>query len=212
MQMEIEIKEGDNLPAGKYQLTGREKLENARGNLCYGVSNREFLLEYDRIAGRVLRDGVVLPPQSLWQIEQKHMNRPIEEFTDDELHAIIRRAENSNVPGSLYQKAYNEWQIRNQRATLEMMKNSNKQTSFVNIESGAEVSGLTMRDNTFVGEGKFLNNKGKLEDATLEGNQHLAGKTHPEPSILKSGLMQVIIGLLILVLGYLLFGWLGFKW
>ena len=116
--MKIKISKNDNLPEGEYELTGREKLENALGNLSYGRSDREKLLEYDRIGGRVVKDGVVLPPQSLWKLEQEHMNKPIEQFTDEELLAVIRRAENTDVPGSLYQRVSNEWKLRQDQRIL----------------------------------------------------------------------------------------------
>jgi len=116
--MKVKIEKNDNLPEGEYELTGREKLENALGNVSYGRSDREKLLEYDRIGGRVVKDGVVLPAQSLWKLEQEHMNKPIEQFTDEELLAVIRRAENTNVPGSLYQRASNERKLRQDQRML----------------------------------------------------------------------------------------------
>ncbi|MDO8514234.1 MAG: hypothetical protein Q7S50_01690 [bacterium] len=116
--MKIRIGKNDNLPEGEYELTSREKLENALGNLSYGRSDREKLLEYDRIAGRTVKDGVVLSPQSLWKLEQEHMNKPIEQFTDEELLAVIRRAENVNVPGSFYQRASNEGKLRQDQRML----------------------------------------------------------------------------------------------
>ncbi|TAL49163.1 hypothetical protein EPN83_01315 [Patescibacteria group bacterium] len=120
--MKIKIGKNNNLPGGEYELTNREKLENALGNLSYGRSDREKLLEYDRIGGRVVKDGTVLPPQSLWKLEREHMNKPIEEFTKEELHAVVRKAENTDVPGSLYQRANKELEIRNQRELLEVSK------------------------------------------------------------------------------------------
>ena len=53
----------------------------------------------------------------------KKINKPIEEFSDAELLAVIRKAENSNIPGSQYQCANNEWQIRHQQKVLEATKN-----------------------------------------------------------------------------------------
>lgn len=120
--MKIKIGKDDNLPEGEYELTNPEKLQNAIGNLSYGRSEREKLLEYDRIAGRVVKDGRVLPPQSLWEMEQQHMNKPIEQFTKEELLSVIRRAENTDVPGSLYQRCNKEFEIRNQRELLEAAK------------------------------------------------------------------------------------------
>lgn len=120
--MKIKIGWNDNLPEGEYELTSREKLENALGNLTYGRSDREKLLEYDRIGGKVVKDGAVLLPQSLWKLEQEHMDKPIEKFTKEELHAVVRRAENTNMAGSLYQRANKELEIRNQRELLEASK------------------------------------------------------------------------------------------
>lgn len=128
--MKIKISENDNLPAGEYELTDRNKLENAKGNIGFGRSDRLVLLEYDRIAGRVSKNGVVLPPQSLWNIEQQHMNKPIEQFSDEELLTVIRRAENTNVPGSLYQRANSEWQIRHQQKLVEATRNGRGGISF----------------------------------------------------------------------------------
>lgn len=142
--MKIRIGRNDNLPEGEYELTNREKLENALGNLSYGRSDREKLLEYDRIAGRVVRDGVVLPSQSLWKLEQEHMNKPIEQFTDEELLAVIRRAENTNVPGTLYQRANNEWNIRHQQKTLEATKSGPHSGVFIaarNIKNSGSITG-----------------------------------------------------------------------
>lgn len=176
--MKITIRPGDNLPEGEYELTGREKLENALGNLSHGRSDREKLLEYDRIGGRVAKDGIVLPPQSLWNQEQQHMNKPVDQFTDAELLVVIRRSENTDIPGSLYQRASTEWQIRHQQATLNAMKEGGK-SSFVKIAPGAQVTGLTMAGNTMVGDGDFLLNEGELSGAILENNRHIAQATAP---------------------------------
>ncbi len=50
------------------------------------------------------------------------MDKPIEQYSDVELLAIIRRAENANIPGSLYQRAQNEMQIRQQQKILDATK------------------------------------------------------------------------------------------
>lgn len=110
--MEITIKAGDNIPPGKYELSDPSKLENAKSNLSFKGSERDLLLEYDRIAGCLVRNKQILPPASIWQIEKAHEQRSIESFTDDELRVVMRRAENTNVAGSLYQRASNEWALR----------------------------------------------------------------------------------------------------
>jgi hypothetical protein len=116
--MKIKIEKKDNLPDGEYELANKEKLENALGNLSYGRSDREKLLEYDRIGGRIVKDGIVLPTQSLWKLEQENINKSIDKFTDEELLTIIRRAENTNIPGSLYQRANNELKLRHDQRML----------------------------------------------------------------------------------------------
>jgi hypothetical protein len=115
--MKVQIEHNDYLPEGEYELTDRNKLENARGNLSSlsGVSNRQVLLEYDRIAGQITKNGEVLFPQTLWNIEK---NRPIEQFTEEEIIAVLRRAENTDVPGGQYQRVRNEWQQRQQEQNL----------------------------------------------------------------------------------------------
>lgn len=45
--------------------------------------------------------------------------KPIEKYTDTELLAVIRKAENTDISGSLYQRANNEWQIRQQQKLLQ---------------------------------------------------------------------------------------------
>lgn len=116
--MKVNIDKNDSLPEGEYELTDRTKLENARMNIPPPASDRRVLMEYDRIAGRVVKDGAVLPPQSLWKQEQQHMNKPIGEFTDDELQSVIRRAENTNLSEGLYQRASNEWRLRQDKRLL----------------------------------------------------------------------------------------------
>lgn len=64
-------------------------------------------------------NDVLSEQQTELQYRSISMNKPIKEFTDDELLVVIRQAENTNVPGILYQKAYNEWQIRHQQKMLE---------------------------------------------------------------------------------------------
>lgn len=118
--MKVKIEQDRILPEGEYELTNPEKLERAKNKLPLGSTNNQILIEYDKIAGRVTKNGIVLPAQSLWNIEKKHMDKPIEQYTDDELLSVIRRAENSSTPGSQYQRADNEWKIRQQKKLIEV--------------------------------------------------------------------------------------------
>lgn len=52
------------------------------------------------------------------------MSKPIEQFSDDELSAVIRRAENPDIPGSLHQKAKTEWDMRHQVKLVKALENS----------------------------------------------------------------------------------------
>lgn len=53
-------------------------------------------------------------------------NKPIEQFTKEELLTVIRTAENTDTPGSRYQKADKELDIRNQRELIEAAKKDNR--------------------------------------------------------------------------------------
>jgi hypothetical protein len=120
--MKVEINKNDVLPEGEYELTDRNKLENAKGNVnsfASPASDRQILIEYDRIAGRIMKNGKALSPQSLFNLEK---NRPIEKYSDEELQTVIRRAENTEISGSLYQRANNEWKLRQDQKILDATK------------------------------------------------------------------------------------------
>ena len=123
--MKVTIGANDIIPSGEYELTSHVKLENAKGNLPFGPTDRQILMEYDRIAGQVKHDGEILPPQSLYNRE---VQKPIEQYSDEELLAAIRRAENTNVPGSQYQGAQNEWNIRQQTIPKETTPKKHKKS------------------------------------------------------------------------------------
>lgn len=59
------------------------------------------------------------------KVTERKFSKPqtaIEKYSDEELLAVVRRAENTNVPGSLYQVADKELQIRHQQKMLEAAK------------------------------------------------------------------------------------------
>ena len=93
---------------------------------------------------------------------------------------------------------------------------SKKRPSFIHIAPGAKVKGLIMDNNTMVGKGNFLDNEGELEDSTLDNNKHIIPSSSQESipirSTIKKIVVGVVIGVLVLVLGYLIFDWLGFDW
>lgn len=63
--------------------------------------------------------------------------RPIEEYSNPELLEVIRRAENTDIPGSLYQRAYNEWQLRQQQRLIDA---TNNRRSGVFLEVGGDMT------------------------------------------------------------------------
>jgi len=113
--MKVIISASDSLPAGEYELTNREKLERAKNSIPFPKNERRILIEYDRLAGQIIKDGKTLSPQSLWNVEK---NRTIEQHSNEEILEILRRAENTDISGSLYQKARNEWEQRQRQENL----------------------------------------------------------------------------------------------
>lgn len=167
--MKIRIGQNDSLPEGEYELTNPEKLQRAKAKLPLGSNDRELLLKYDELAGEV-KDSVVLPAQSLWNIEKKHMDKPIDQYTDEELLVVIRRAENTNIPGSQYQRANTEYQIRHQQKILEATK-GNRNGVFFEVGGDMTNHGVIQTDkdavvNIAVAGDYSSNNKTKIIQGT----------------------------------------------
>ena len=55
------------------------------------------------------------------------MEKAIKDRSDEEIEEILRRAENTTTSGSLYQQAFSEWQIRNQKALLKEQGEGNRE-------------------------------------------------------------------------------------
>lgn len=47
------------------------------------------------------------------------MNNEVEQMSDEELEAIVRLSENPNIPGSRFQKAKNELELRDRKRNQE---------------------------------------------------------------------------------------------
>ena len=110
--MIIEIKNDKSIPSGLYVLWTQDKIQRAKDSLPNFASDRDILIKYDEIAGLIVKDGVKLQPQILWNLERHKLSESVENLSDAELLAIIRKAENTDISGSGYQKANIEWQIR----------------------------------------------------------------------------------------------------
>ncbi len=134
--MLVDIKPGDNIPAGLYILADSFKFERVAKRLPQSATGRDILIEYDKIGGLVFRGDDKLPPQTLWKLEEKKKAESLDNATDEELFAIIRKAENTNIPGSRYQRAKKEWQIRKDQRLIEA---ANKNQGGVSIGPGATV-------------------------------------------------------------------------
>jgi hypothetical protein len=204
--MQIEIFKDDYLPAGKYSLNNLSKSVRAMESLTVGSSDRDFLIAYDKIGGLIVDvdSGVKLPVHTFWNIEKIKMSS-MQNLSDDELETIIRLGENSNIPGSRYQRASNEWNMRHQKKMLEATKANSTQSAFVKIGAGAIVKGLKMHNNTMTGKGDFLKNEGELSDADLEGNKHIVQEgapMNPEGKInwTKWGTIATVIGIAVAIL------------
>ncbi|MDE1875167.1 MAG: hypothetical protein KGI79_02450 [Patescibacteria group bacterium] len=86
--------------------------------------------------------------------------------SDSEILAIIRRAENTNIPGSLYQKANNEWQIRQQEKLLNATKNVQKSGVFFEVGGNMINDGIIQTDKNskvdIAVAGDYTSNKGQI--------------------------------------------------
>lgn len=175
--MLVDIKNNDYLPEGRYALMNPEKIERAKSSLPSGSNERSLLIEYDKIGGLiidVLRDKKI-PVHTFWDIEKQKMNDSLENLSDVDLLAIIRKVENTTVSGSQYQKANAEWQIRHQQRLLEAAKSSHSGVSFgvggdmindgiIQTGTGARVD-ITVAGNYVSKEGKIIQKSDRLKHA-----------------------------------------------
>lgn len=86
------------------------------------------------------------------------MNKPIEQFTDEELLQVIRNSENTNIPGSLFQRANNEWNIRHQQKILDATKSGPHPSVYIaarNIQNNGSITGsrVDVITENYTGEG-----------------------------------------------------------
>lgn len=127
--MLVEIENDDHLPAGRYVLNNPDKIARAKQSLPIGSSDRALLIEYDKIGGYIVNVSLAkkVPVHTFWDIEQNKMGDSAANLSDDELLVIIRKGENTSVPGSRYQRAEKEWEIRNQQKILEVAERNEVQ-------------------------------------------------------------------------------------
>ena len=198
MIIDIEKNEGECLPVGRYVLWNEDKIERATSSLPSNASERDILIEYDKIGGLITQNDVRLPLQTLWNIEKKKQADSVENLTDDEIDVILRKAENVNVPGSRYQKVKVESEIRHRKKIEESLKkpkvsigilNRGKNNKFIN--------------NTFKDFGVGIQDEG--ENTLAVGNKFTNFGKNVEKFYTKHPWWSaLIIGSILMVLGYLL--------
>lgn len=182
--MLIEIKKNDYLPGGLYILQNPYKIERAKNSLPADASERDILIEYDKIGGFITntnRQKILM--HTFWNLEKQKKAESVENLLDAELLAIIRKTENPNVPGSRYQRANTEWQIRHQQKLLEATRGGRGGISF-------EVGGDMINDGTIQTDtnalvdinvaGNYTSKKGKI----IQGNNELRRAWWKKPEIM----------------------------
>lgn len=92
----------------------------------------------------------------------------IEKYSDEELLAVVRRAENTNVPGGLYQMADKELQIRHQQKMLEATKKEPQP-----VVTPVQVSGDYVAGDK-VGRDKNINKTKSMKDNIPSWLQYMA--------------------------------------
>ncbi len=127
------------------------------------------------------------------------MNDSLENLSDAELLTIIRRGENTDVPGSRYQKAQTEYQIRHGQKVIDMMRGGRGGLSI-------QVGGDMLNDGTIsagpgvpidigVG-GNYTSNKGRVIQESVVS-------VPVQPSIFErlsnNALIALVVGTLIVV-------------
>jgi len=126
------------------------------------------------------------------------MQDSMENLTDDEIDIILRKAENTHVPGSRYQKAKIESEIRHQKK----MEKSN-QESKVSIGILNRGKNNKFINNTFEGLDVGIQDEG--ENTFAEGNKFInVGKEIKNFSVRHPWWFAIITGLVLIIVGYIL--------
>lgn len=195
--MIIDIKNDECLPGGRYVLWNPDKIERAKNSLPPNSSERAILIEYDKIGGLIIKDDEKLPLHKLWNTEKKRIADSVEELSDDEIDAILRRGENANISGSRYQRAKTESEIRHRKKIEDSLKEPKVSVGILNRGKNNKFI-----NNTFQNLDVGIQDEG--ENTLAVGNQFMkfgqdAGKfftRHPWWS-------AVIAGLIVSSVGYL---------
>ena len=105
-----------------YRLTNMNngnKYDRAIKDAGTNATPKQILAHYDKHAGYIQdENGNKIINGKFWEEENARLQSELNTLaskSDEELEAIIRRAENTNVPGSLFQRAKIELELRDRR-------------------------------------------------------------------------------------------------
>lgn len=137
----LEYEEGGTSKANRLRTFWKKENDTTTSKLL------KEIIEYQKIQKQNSGQGLSATDESLYHecvaIAGKlqvgniaNAEKPIEELSDAELLVIIRRAENTNIPDSLYQRASSEWQIRQSQKMLEATQNKSHGSDLDEIKKG----------------------------------------------------------------------------
>lgn len=105
-----------------YRLTNinnGNKYDRAVKDAGTNATPKQILAHYDKHAGYIQDEsGNKIIKGKFWEEENMRLQNELNNLaskSDEELEAIIRRAENTNVPGSLFQRAKIELELRDRK-------------------------------------------------------------------------------------------------
>ena len=105
-----------------YRLTNMNngnKYDRAIKDAGTNATPKQILAHYDKHAGYIQdENGNKIINGKFWEEENKRLQNELNNLaskSDEELEAIIRRAENTNIPGSLFQRAKTELELRDRK-------------------------------------------------------------------------------------------------
>lgn len=109
-----------------YRLTNmnnNNKYDRAMKDAGINATPKQILAHYDKHAGYIQdENGNKIINGKFWEEEKLRLRNELNDLvskSDDELEAIIRRAENTDVAGSLFQRARLELEMRDRKRSME---------------------------------------------------------------------------------------------
>lgn len=118
-----------NVGGKVYRLTNQNngnKYDRAKADAGSSATPEKILAHYDKHAGYIQdENGNKVNNGAFWEAEKVRLANEInnlENKSDEDLEVIIRRAENTNVPSSLFQRAKIELELRDRKRRQEKLK------------------------------------------------------------------------------------------